>query len=89
MHTLTIIVISSVVCFLVVDMASELNQQSSDPRSQGGPHPLKRPLFTDISGAEEAVVRLAFEINRQNVSKDIQALNRMVSGLKSNGGISE
>ena len=64
MHTLIIIVISSVACFLVVDMASEQNRQSSGPRPQGGPQLFKRPLFTDISSAEDAVVRLAtsFEI---------------------------
>ena len=81
MHIFVMIVISSVVCFLDVDMASEQNQQFSGPRPQGGPHPFKRPLFIDISGAEEVVVCLAtsFEIYRQNVSKDIQTLDSMVS----------
>ena len=81
MHTLIIIVISSVVCFLVVDMASEQNRQSSGPCPQGGPQPLKKPLFTDISGANDVVVRLAtsFKVYRQNVNKDFQTLNRVVS----------
>ena len=81
MHTPIILVISSVVCFLFVYMASKQNQQSSGPCPQGGQHALKRPLFTDISGAEEAVVRFATssEVYWQNVSKYIRILNRMVS----------
>ena len=75
-----IIVTSSVVCFLVVDMASVQSQQSSGPRPQGSPPSLLWPLFTDISRAEEAVVRFmtSFEIYRQAVSKDIQMLNRLI-----------
>ena len=81
MYTLIIIVTSSVVCFLVADMASRPSQQSSEPCLEGGPLPLSRSLFTDISGVEEAVIRLitSFEVYRQAVSKNIQTLNRLIS----------
>ena len=68
--------------FSVVGMASGGDQQSSGLRPEGGPPPPtgRRPLFTDIRGAEEVVAQLmaTFQAYRSNVAKDFQSLYEMI-----------
>ena len=63
-------------------MASGGDQQSSGLRPEGGPPPPigRRPLFTDIRGAEEVVAQLmaTFQAYRSNVAKDFQSLYEMI-----------
>ena len=67
-------------------MASEQNHQSSGPHFDSGPPPVRRLLFTDISGAEEVVAQLmtSFQAYRYAVAIDITTLNLLISEV-SNG----